>query len=142
MLQFALEGTFHNNVSNIFAAWHEPDKLINWFNLNDLAIGQIMSDFRVGGKFRFHFYDITGASHILMGEYKDIQPNVRLQFSWQWIGEPHLSEVEVLFDDVDENTTNIQLIHSGFDDEEDQSLHHEAWVGCLDRLVLASRKGA
>lgn len=139
MLHFALEGTFNDNVDNLFSAWHEPDKLINWFNLNDLVIGQIMSDFRVGGKFRFHLYDITGTSHILMGEYMDIQPNSRLQFSWQWVGEPHLSEVEVLFDNVDERTTNIQLTHSGFDDEEDKVLHHDAWLGCLDRLVLASR---
>ena len=26
----------------------------------------------------------------------------------------------------------------GFDDEEDMELHHQAWVGCLDRLTLAA----
>lgn len=138
MYQFELEGTFNGHVDDIFAAWHDPDKLINWFCLNDLVIGNIMSDFRVGGKFRFHLYDIVGTSHVLMGEYKDIQPGARLLFSWQWIGEPHLSEVEVLFDDVDASTTNLQIIHSGFDDEEDKTLHHDAWVGCLDRLTLAA----
>jgi uncharacterized protein YndB with AHSA1/START domain len=138
MLQFELEGTFTGNVSDIYAAWHEPKRLINWFGLNDLVVGQIMSDFRVGGKFRFQLYDITGMAHVLMGEYMDIQRDNRLHFSWQWVGEPHLSEVEVLFDDVNDQTTNLQLIHSGFDDEEDMELHHQAWVGCLDRLTLAA----
>lgn len=140
MYQFELEATCHSPVSNLYSAWHEPNRLIDWFNLNDLVIGHIMSDFRVGGKFRFQLYDITGMTHVLMGEYMDIQPDMRLQFSWQWVGEPHLSEVEVLFDGIDEDTTNIQLIHSGFDDEEDMELHHQAWVTCLDRLIFAAQK--
>ena len=140
MYQFEIEATCHSAVSNLYSAWHEPSRLLNWFHLNDLVVGQIMSDFRVGGKFRFQLYDITGMAHVLMGEYKDIQTNVRLQFSWQWIGEPHLSEVEVLFDGINHDTTNIQLIHSGFDDEEDMELHHQAWVTCLDRLILAAHQ--
>lgn len=140
MYQFEIEATCQSAVSNLFKAWHQPEKLINWFHLNDLAIGQVMIDFRVGGKFRFQLYDVTGMAHVLMGEYKDIQINTRLQFTWQWVGEPHLSEVEVLFDGVDEQTTNMQLIHTGFDDEEDKDLHHQAWVTCLDGLFLTATR--
>ncbi len=90
-------------------------------------------DLRVGGKHRIHMVSEEG-DHIATGEYTEIQPNKRLQFTWAWEGgEVSDTRVTVNFEQSGEQT-RLGLLHEKFATAEAAEKHTHGWHGCLDKL--------
>jgi uncharacterized protein YndB with AHSA1/START domain len=73
--------------------------------------------------------------HIAIGNYKEIIPNQRLQFSWQWehYAMPD-SLVTVEFEDLGK-ATRLTLIHEGIPDQEDAADHNRGWTSAIEKFA-------
>ena len=65
----------------VFAAWLDPESVVQWMQPGDVARTTAEIDARVGGKFRIVMeHGRGGAEH--WGEYLEIDPPSRLSFTW------------------------------------------------------------
>ncbi|TDF37545.1 SRPBCC domain-containing protein [Alteromonadaceae bacterium M269] len=134
MLQTELTVSFNAPVDRLYHAWWDPELLQQWFCPAGMAVGQVMSSFQVGGKFRIKVQQDNGSAYFIMGEYSEIVENQRLAFSWQWVDEPNVTQVTLDFSQQGENGSQLTLCHTGFEDQEDRDLHQQAWIECLEKL--------
>lgn len=136
MLSINLDVTLNAPVARIYHAWTAPDMLQRWVCPLGMLAQTVMSNSRINGKFRITLSDQMANIHTLEGRYLAMQRNERLAFTWQWLDESHFTEVDVQFIEENPLTTQLKLTHTGFPDEEDQQLHTQAWIHCLEALSL------
>jgi uncharacterized protein YndB with AHSA1/START domain len=127
---------FNAPVDKLYAAWHKTELLQQWFAPGEMLVGQMMSSFAEGGKFRVVMQQPDGEEHIVMGEYLEIIPNQKLVFSWQWVGEEEVTQVSLSFKALNDTTSELNLQHSGFSDEHSAQMHQNGWIGCLEKLSV------
>jgi uncharacterized protein YndB with AHSA1/START domain len=102
------------------AAWFWPPRF-------DTAVAV---DLRVGGRYRI---DGSAAGIAVSGEYLLVDPPHRLDFRWQWDGEPEQTTVSLLLQESGHGTALV-LRHVGFAEEATRDQHDLGWSDCLDRL--------
>ena len=126
----------------VFAAWTKPELIQKWFMPGQMVVTGAVADVRPGGAYRI---DVEGVmcdgssneirpSHV-MGVYREVVPNERLQFTWtghRWPDEESLVTVELR--DV-EGGTELVLTHENFRSEESRAAHESGWAKVLDSLV-------
>jgi uncharacterized protein YndB with AHSA1/START domain len=124
----------HAPCGRVYQAWTEPEQLAQWFSPEEIECRSLSAEVRVGGSFRIHMVSKTG-DHIAAGVYKQIIPNQRLQFTWQWesYAMPE-SVVTVEFEDLGK-TTRLTLVHEGFPDQEDADEHHQGWNSLVEKFA-------
>jgi uncharacterized protein YndB with AHSA1/START domain len=118
----------------VYRAWTEPKQLAQWFSPEEVECRSLSADVRVGGSYRVHMVSQNG-DHIAVGTYKQIVPNERLQFTWQWehYAMPD-SVVTVDFEDLGK-TTRLTLVHEGFPDQEDSDQHNHGWNSLVAKFA-------
>ena len=103
-------------------------------------------DLRPGGRYRLAMTDTDkGETHVVVGEYKEIQPPERLVYTWSW--ESNTDEmkgsdnslVTVEFAEAD-GGTEVSLTHSGFASDEIRDLH-DTRLGSGARQPRAGARG-
>lgn len=131
---------------SVFKACIEPAELARWWGPHGFTTPEIDLDLRVGGRYRFGMQPPDGEVFHLSGEFREIEPPVRLVYTFRW-EEPDPEDRETLVtmtlhDRGD--STEVALVHSGFATEGRRSLHEDGWSDCFDRLqdVLSSRRSA
>jgi uncharacterized protein YndB with AHSA1/START domain len=117
-----------------FRAWTEPKQMAQWFCPKDVRLEGLTADVKVGGAFRIHMVSDKG-DHIAIGNYRAIEPNKRLQFTWQWqtYAMPD-SIVTVEFEDLG-TKTRVTLVHEGLPDQEDKDQHTHGWTSLLEKFA-------
>ena len=136
-----LERRYEAPRERVFDAWTNPEVLKQWwaaFPTWETPTAEV--DLRPGGSYRLAMRDPeSGATHTLVGEYREIERPERLTYTWTWEGKaPEMqgSEntlVEVEFRD-DGGATEVVVTHSGFATPELRDQHAHGWNGCLDNL--------
>lgn len=106
-----------------------------WFGPGELTVPEAQVDFRVGGVYRVVMRRPDGQTHVIGGIYREIHPNERLCFSWQWEGSDARTEVELTFRAAGEQT-DLTLVHREFATEETREEHNKGWQGCLAKLAV------
>lgn len=137
MYQFTLNAQFKAPITPLFDAFHKPDVLMEWFAPGQLFVAQVAADFREGGRFRIVMQEPSSTQHSLTGEYVTILPNEALVFSWAWednLEESIITTVDCRFEAIDDDTTELALVHSGFANEAERDQHQQGWVSCLEKL--------
>ena len=122
MHEFKIDVTLDASLPFVFAAFHEPEYLSEWFAPGDCSVTQIMSDFKEGGRYRIKMMDPSGIEMSLTGEYVTILANEQLSFSWAWedgVEETVMSSVDVSFEETSEGEVVLTLIHSGFSNQQE-----------------------
>ncbi|MHC6647439.1 SRPBCC family protein [Alteromonas sp. HB246098] len=144
MHEFKIDVTLDASLPFIFAAFHEPEYLSEWFAPGDCSVTQIMSDFKEGGHYRIKMMDPSGIEMSLTGEYVKILANEQLSFSWAWeddMEESVMTSVDIHFEKTEEDNVRLVLIQQGFLNKQECDQHNFAWMSCLEKLaVLAARK--
>ena len=144
MHEFKIDVTLDASLPFVFAAFHEPEYLSEWFAPGDCSVTQIMSDFKEGGRYRIKMMDPSGIEMSLTGEYVTILANEQLSFSWAWeddIDESVMTSVDIHFEKTDEDNVRLVLIQQGFLNKQECDQHNYAWMSCLEKLaVLAAKK--
>lgn len=118
----------------VYQAWTDPVMMAHWFGPQNIACRHVAADLVIGGAFRIHMASEKG-DHIAFGQYRQIVPNQRLQFTWQWehYAMP-LSVVTVEFADLGQ-TTRLTLTHENLPDAEDVAEHTHGWTSLLEKFA-------
>ena len=144
MHEFKIDVTLDASLPFVFAAFHEPEYLSEWFAPGDCSVTQIMSDFKEGGRYRIKMMDPSGIEMSLTGEYVTILANEQLSFSWAWeddMEESVMTSVDIHFEKTEEGNVRLVLIQQGFLNKQECDQHNYVWMSCLEKLaVLAAKK--
>ena len=144
MHEFKIDVTLDASLPFVFAAFHEPEYLSEWFAPGDCSVTQIMSDFKEGGRYHIKMMDPSGIEMSLTGEYVTILANEQLSFSWAWeddMEESVMTSVDIHFEKTEEGNVRLVLIQQGFLNKQECDQHNYAWMSCLEKLaVLAAKK--
>ena len=136
MFELTMQRTFNTPVEKLFDAWCQPEIIQKWFAPGAMTVPEASSDIREGGKYRIVMHDSDeNSNHIVGGEYKQIIKNKRLEFTWQWEGNPMVTKVCVTFDALDDGRSELQLTHSEFAEQVACDKHEMGWGGCLANLT-------
>jgi uncharacterized protein YndB with AHSA1/START domain len=121
----------------VYAAWTNPAELRQWLGPENVRTRDLVADARVGGKFRWDLTNPEGEEMTVAGEYRELQPNRKVVFTWQWQDdedwEGHESIVTVEFFDRDDGT-EVKLTHEQLPSKESRDRHSEGWTSILKKL--------
>ena len=124
----------------VFHAWTDPVHIANWFGPEWVECRSFDLDVRIGGAYRLHMVSKNG-DHIAVGEYREIIPNQRLQFTWERAAEGlPLTLVTVDFEDLGK-ATRLTLTHEGFKDQADCDDHNEGWTSLFEKFGRLIEQG-
>ena len=138
MFELTIQRSFNVSVSQLFNAWCNPVVIQKWFAPGNMTVPEATADVRKGGKYRIVMHDADEASdHTIGGEYQQVVENELLVFTWQWEGNPIATRVAVSFNALGDNTSELILKHSEFDNQEACDKHEMGWNGCLSNLPNA-----
>ncbi|AFV86649.1 SRPBCC family protein [Alteromonas mediterranea] len=143
MHEFKIDVTLDASLPFVFAAFHEPEYLSQWFAPGDCMVTQVMIDFKSGGRYRIKMLYPSGIEMSLTGEYVLILANEQLSFSWAWednMEESVMTSVDVHFEETEENQVRLVLLQQGFMNKKECDQHHFAWMSCLEKLAVLSKK--
>lgn len=138
MFQFSLSMTLNAPIDQVYQAFHNPERLMQWFAPGVTLVAQMMSDFTEGGRYRIILQEPNGAQNSLTGQFTRIIPNEYLAYSWAWednLEESVITQVELVFTPRDDSTTEVTLTHSGFANEQEREQHQYGWISCLEKLA-------
>jgi uncharacterized protein YndB with AHSA1/START domain len=121
----------------VYAAWTDPAQLKQWFGPEKVQTRDFIADSRVGGKFRWDLTNPEGEKMTCRGEYRELQPDRKIVFTWQWeddeTWENHISVVTVELSDAD-GGTQLRLTHERLPNEASRDGHTGGWNSALDKL--------
>ncbi|WEX86308.1 SRPBCC domain-containing protein [Sinorhizobium garamanticum] len=134
MKELRIQEILEAPAARVFAAWCDVDKIREWFAPGEMTVPEVVADIKPGGRYRIVMQEPDGRQHIVGGEYREVVPNERLRFSWQWEGRPDVTEVNVILRALDDRRTELTLIHTEFATAEARDEHGKGWAGCLANL--------
>ena len=121
----------------VYAAWIDPAQLKQWFGPENVTTRSLVAEARVGGQFRWDLTNSEGEEMTMQGEYRELQPNRKIVFTWQWDDDEtwrnHMSVVTVELYDC-EGGTELRLTHERLPNEESRDSHTQGWNSVLDKL--------
>lgn len=131
---------FKAPIERVYAAWTEAEQIRRWLAPGRMSVPAAEADVRVGGRYRVQMADDNGEGdcefHTTGGVYREVIPNERLVFTWQWEGSGLETVVTLEFRRVSSKETELTLIHEGFDSEDTRNKHGQGWEGCLANLQI------
>ncbi len=120
----------------VYAAWTDPEKLMQWFGPDPGEVVSAETDVRVGGRYHVVFRTLDdGEVHDVSGTYSDVVPNERLTFSWTWITMPERTSRVTITLKPDGDGTLLTLFHEQFFDEAARDRHNYGWTGTMEKLA-------
>jgi uncharacterized protein YndB with AHSA1/START domain len=121
----------------VYAAWTDPAQLKQWFGPENVRTRNLVADARVGGEFRWDLTNSEGEAMTMRGEYRELQPDRKIVFTWQWDDDEtwrnHTSIVTVELYDC-EGGTELRLRHEQLPNEQSRDSHTQGWNSALDKL--------
>ena len=125
---------FNAAPEKIYAAWTDPEKLARWWGPGPGDVLDASLDVRVGGRFRILFR-FEGEEHGVSGEYREVEPNRRLAFTWAWRSTPERESYVSVTIKPDGAGSILTLLHEQFVDEASRNNHNRGWTASLDKLA-------
>ncbi len=123
----------------VWQAWTEPQALIRWFGPDAGKVSRANLDLRVGGRYHIAFNTLDGEHHDVSGEYREVQPNRRLVFTWAWKSTPERESLVTLTFRPSGTGTEFTLLHEQFFDAAARDRHEFGWTGSLAKLEQVLR---
>ena len=119
----------------VYAAWADPQKLVQWFGPASVEEGSVKADIdlRVGGTYRISFRADNTYSEV-GGVYREVVPNRRLVFSWAWHSTPERESLVTISIRPEGRGTLLVFHHAQFVDETARDNHERGWTEFLVKL--------
>lgn len=120
--------------ARVFAALTRPEQMLLWWGPDAGPTLRATADVRPGGRFSIVFRLLNGDEHNPTGCYREVVPDRKLVFTWEWPGMPEReSLVTFVLRPIDEGT-ELTLIHEQLPDDALAS-HELGWTGLLQKLA-------
>lgn len=112
-----------HRVEQVYAAWVSSETVIPPATAMDI-------DPRPGGHYRLlmEMPDFTGRNE---GIFSLVEPNERVRYSWEWNGDGEVTEVDVRFVAMGDQT-EVRITHCGFASEASRDNHRVGWDSYID----------
>ena len=132
ILDFPIEDVFDAWVNEDKLSWHHPD---GYHSITHLK-GQESYEIEM-------INDSIDQKGIISGKFLKFDRPSRLTFTWSWDWQKDLPEtkVDVSFKSLEENKTEITLVHSGFMDGATAKIHEIGWGLAFGNLEKFLRGG-
>ena len=124
----------------------DPELLAQCWGPKGFSVPSVDLSLRVGGGYRFAMQPPEGDVFFLSGEFRDVEPDARLAYTFRW--EPpdpddRESTVVLSFRDLDKSSV-LTVDQSPFATVERRALHEQGWTESIDRLeeLIQSRERA
>jgi uncharacterized protein YndB with AHSA1/START domain len=128
----------------VFRMFTDPAHFARWFGPEGHDVADCILEPRIGGRFYAELKGPNGAQHRVTGVFKEVRPDDRVAFTWNWLGEdgkPRHPDTDTLVTiDLAEKgaETELTLTHIGFQNDDQQTRHDSGWNSCfvcLDRYL-------
>lgn len=133
-VSLTINRTFAAPVDELYAAWTDPEIIRKWLAPGTTEVVHADTELRVGGQFLCQMREENGKMHATRGVYREIVPNRKVVFTWQWEGTEEETLITVTFNPKSATETELTLIHERFADAETRDLHTDGWSRCLNKL--------
>ena len=121
-------------IEKVFDAWLDPAMLTQFIlPAPGMPQPEVENDPREGGRFSI-IMDVGDNKIPHHGTYLTINRPEELVFSWESPFSVNGSQVALQFSAIDANTTQVELTHTKFADEESRANHEGGWGNILDML--------
>lgn len=118
----------------VFAAWTDPELLVQWWGPGPVTCPQAQVDLRTGGAYRIANLEKDGSITWIAGKFERVEAPRMLVYTWT-IGDnpgpPTLVTVEFK---AHPQGTELVVTHERFADAAIRDMHLEGWNGCIDKL--------
>jgi uncharacterized protein YndB with AHSA1/START domain len=131
-----IERTFDAPVERVFEAWTSEEVLRRWLHgMPGWETPTAEVDLRVGGRIRIVMRDPTdGTEAGAAGEYRVVEPPLRLVFTWVWDDQPDKPQlIELEFSERDGRTT-VLMTNSAIPTDDRLESQERGWQFCYDNL--------
>jgi uncharacterized protein YndB with AHSA1/START domain len=120
----------------VYAAWTEPQNLVQWFATAQAKAGSLQADLdvRVGGRYRISWTGDKDEHFEVVGVYREVVPNEQLQFTWAWHSTPERESLVTISFKPDSVGTLMTFRHEQFADETARDNHKRGWSEFFDVL--------
>jgi uncharacterized protein YndB with AHSA1/START domain len=122
--------------AKVFAAITQPEKMILWWGPDAGPTLSVDADVRPGGRFSIVFRLLNGDEHNPTGMYREVVPDRKLVFTWDWPGSPERESLVTFLLAPMDGGTELTLIHEQLPDEAARESHELGWSGLLDKLPI------
>jgi uncharacterized protein YndB with AHSA1/START domain/predicted ester cyclase len=134
----SIERTYRATPDRVWEALTNRHALERWFFPLDNPGARIpVFDARVGGAYRIEFVGGPGAGqHTAVGIFKEVVPQRKLAFTWEWDGAPRMPHSLVTIElHPASGGTKVTLRHEGLPTAQEMAMHAVGWEGILDRYA-------
>jgi len=126
---------FAADVASLYQAWTEEEHLKQWWHPNGNSLESVTNEMQEGGEVSYHFAE---AGLKITGNYKEVVPNEKLVYTWNWELGEQVSEkgeyvLTVEFKSAD-NGSSLHVLQEGFSNSEDITPHEDGWKAGLESL--------
>ena len=137
-----LSQDFSAPVEELFKAWPEAEHLKQWWHPMGDSLENVKNELQEGGVVE---YDFSSKKFKVGGNYKEVQINQKLVYSWDWEFEEKLqneSFVLTITFTPNDNGSTLHVKQEGFTNELAATPHEEAWKTSLEELKTHLEKSS
>lgn len=120
--------------ARVYAALTQPEQMIKWWGPDAGPTLSAEADVRPGGRFSVVFRLLNGEEHNPTGVYKEVIPDKKLVFTWEWPEMPERESLVTFILEPIEGGTELTLVHEYLPDAEARESHEAGWRGFVDKL--------
>ncbi len=125
---------------HVFGAFVDPDKAAKWYCSEEMVPEEIVTDVRVGGRYKATMR-ILNETFAITGEFKEVIPNQKLVFTQVWHDLlMHETLTTVLFRPRD-GETDVLVTQENFKNEDDADVQRTYWTNALKGLAIKVAEG-
>ena len=121
--------------AKVYQAWTDPQKMMQWYAPAGADTLHAETDARVGGRFRVLMRTADGEQHDVSGIYREVVPDEKLVFTWQWRSKPEWESLVTVTFKRDGDGTILTLIHEQLPNEAEREGHRNGWTGAIEKLA-------
>ncbi|UTP38627.1 SRPBCC domain-containing protein [Phenylobacterium sp. LH3H17] len=122
--------------AKVYAAITQPELMIQWWGPDAGPTIRAEADVRPGGRLSVVFRLLNGEEHNPTGVYREVVPDRKLVFTWEWPGAPERESLVTFLIEPFDGGSELTLIHERLPDEAARESHRAGWNGLVDKLVV------
>ncbi|MCT7378296.1 SRPBCC family protein [Chelativorans salis] len=118
----------------VYAAITQVDQVLQWWGPDAGPAVSAEIDLRPSGRYSVVFRLMDGSEHNPRGVYREVVPNEKLAFTWEWPNRPDWeSLVTIRLRPIDIGT-ELTLTHEKLPNDDAIESHRAGWTGWVGEL--------